>query len=109
MGETLHLFYTRLGGSPERIMHSTIDLSVGDYTQWNPAFPAREILHAEPEWEGGGIVPSPSTWDKAPENVNQLRALTLFEEAGGTLYLFYAGRGEDAIGIAGISLGGPDS
>lgn len=109
IGETLHVFYTRLGGSPERIMHSTIDLSVGDYTQWNPTFPAREILHAELEWEGGDIEPSPSTWDKAPENVNQLRDPYFFEEADGTLYLFYAGRGEDAIGIAGISLGGSDS
>lgn len=90
-------------------MHSTIDLSVGDYTQWNPTFPAREILHAELEWEGGDIEPSPSTWDKAPENVNQLRDPYFFEEADGTLYLFYAGRGEDAIGIAGISLGGSDS
>jgi len=39
----------------------------------------------------------------APENVNQLRDPGIFEDADGTLYLLYAGRGEDALGIASLS------
>ena len=36
----------------------------------------------------------------APENVNQLRDPDIFEDSDGSLYLLYAGGGEDALGIA---------
>jgi hypothetical protein len=100
IGETLQVFYTRIGDSPERIMMSTIDLSVGDYDVWDPTYPPEEILEAELEWEGGNIPPSPSSSGAAPENVNQLRDPCIFKDIDGMLYLFYSGCGEDAIGIA---------
>lgn len=99
-GDTLQVLYTRIGDCPERIMMSTIDLSIGDYELWDSTFPPREILQAEPKWEGGDIPPRNSQGSTAPENVNELRDPYLFEDHDGKLYLFYCGRGEDAIGVA---------
>lgn len=99
-GNTLQIFYTRIGDCPERIMMSTIDLSAGNYEAWDSSFPPREILQAELHWEGGDIPPTNSQGSTAPENVNQLRDPYIFKDIDGTLYLFYCGRGEDAIGVA---------
>jgi len=99
-GDTLHVFYSRIADSPERILMSTIDLSVGDYEMWDPTYPPEEILQAELLWEGGDIPPRASSSGSAPENVNQLRDPHVFQDIDGRLYLSYCGRGEDAIGIA---------
>ena len=99
---TLHLFYTRIRDSPERILYSTIDLSAGGFETWTPTFPPEEILRPTLDWEGGDVEAEPSMPNFAPEDVNQLRDPYLFEDMDGTLYLFYSGRGEDAIGIARI-------
>ena len=101
IGDTLQVFYTRkYDDRPERILMSTIDLSVGDYDLWDSSYPPEEILRAEPGWEGGHFSPDPSSGGHAPENVNQLRDPYIFEDIDGALYLFYAGCGEDAIGLA---------
>lgn len=100
IGDTVQMLYTRIHDCPERIMMSTIDLSVGDYELWDPTFPPREILQAELDWEGGNIPPTNSQGSTAPENVNELRDPYIFKDNDGTLYLFYCGRGEDAIGVA---------
>ena len=100
VGDTLQVLYTRIGDCPERIMMSTIDLSAGNYEVWDSSFPPREILQAELHWEGGDIPPANSQGSTAPENVNQLRDPYIFKDVDGTLYLFYCGRGEDAIGAA---------
>jgi hypothetical protein len=102
VGDTLEVLYTRIGDCPERIMMSTMDLSVGDYELWDSTFPSREILQAELDWEGGDIPPTNSQGSTAPENVNQLRDPYIFKDNDGRLYLFYCGRGEDAIGVAHI-------
>jgi hypothetical protein len=105
-GDVLDVFYSRRGDSPERIQLSTMDLSVGDYTSWDPAYPPEEILQAEPGWEGGEIPPAPSETASAPENVNQLRDPYIFEDTDGKLYLMYTGRGENALGLAGVDIAG---
>ena len=102
VGDTLQVLYTRIGDCPERIMMSKMDLSVGGYEFWDPTFPPREILQAELDWEGGDIPATNSEGSTAPENVNQLRDPYIFKDNDGTLYLFYCGRGEDAIGVANI-------
>lgn len=102
VGDTLQVLYSRIGDCPERIMMSTIDLGVGDYAIWDSTFPPREILQAELEWEGADIPPDNSQGSTAPENVNQLRDPYLFEDNDGRWYVFYCGRGEDAIGVAHI-------
>lgn len=102
VADTMQVLYTRIGDCPERIMMSTMDLSVGDYELWDSTFPPRENLQAELDWEGGDIPPTNSQGSTAPENVNQLRDPYIFKDNDGTLYLFYCGRGEDAIGVAHI-------
>jgi len=97
--DELHVFYSRRGDSLERIQMSTIDLSVGDWTLWDATYPPMEILKAMPGWEGGELAIEPSKKGPAPENVNQLRDPFVFEDNDGSLYLFYTGCGEDAIGI----------
>lgn len=108
LDETLFVFYTRLGDVPERLMLSTIDVSERDFERWDTSYPPEEIPHAESHWEGGDVAPSPSTWDFAPEDVNQIRDPYYFEDGNGRRYLFYAGRGEDAIGVAGVEFEGED-
>jgi len=100
VGDELQVFYSRRGDLLENIQMSTIDLSVGDWMKWDATYPPYQILQAAPGWEGGDITPAPSKLGRAPEDVNQLRDPYVFEDVDGSLYLFYAGRGEDAIGVA---------
>jgi arylsulfatase A-like enzyme len=99
-GDQLHVFYSRRGDLLENIQMSTIDLSVGDWTKWDASYPPTKILQSQPGWEGGDLTPAPSVGGYAPEDVNQLRDPYVFEDRDGSLYLFYTGRGEDAIGVA---------
>ena len=102
-GDELQVFYSRRGDSPERIMMSTVDLSVGDYEDWQLSYPPAELLSATSGWESGQFEPEPSETSTAPEDVNQLRDPYVFEDTNGSLYLIYAGSGEDALGIAAMS------
>ena len=100
VGDELHVFYSRRGELQERIQLSTIDLSVGDWEAWDTTYPPVEILKPEPGWEGGELPLKASEKGSAPEDVNQLRDPFVFEDEDESLYLFYTGRGEDAIGLA---------
>ena len=99
VGDELQVFYTQRGDTPERVQLSTIDLTA-DFDDWVFSYPGQEILQATPGWEGGQFPPDRSELGAAPENVNQLRDPDIFEDIDGSLYLFYAGGGEDAIGVA---------
>ncbi|UXX79401.1 hypothetical protein N7E81_18780 [Reichenbachiella carrageenanivorans] len=99
VGDELHVFYTRRGEMQERVMMSTIDLSVGDWLNWDATYPPVEVLKPSPGWEGGDLELVRSKTSSAPEDVNQLRDPYVFEDKDGSLYLFYSGRGEDAIGM----------
>lgn len=99
-GDVLHVLYTRIGGTPEQILHSTVNVSTGDFTSWDPTFPPELVLAPEVAWEGSDVTPAPSVGGPAPEDVRQLRDPFLFQDIDGKDYLFYAGRGEDAIGVA---------
>lgn len=100
VGDELQVFYTERGGSPERVLFSTIDLGVSDWEDWRLSYPGEVLLEATPGWEGGQFAALPSVLGAAPEDVNQLRDPAVFEDSDGALYLVYAGRGEDALGIA---------
>lgn len=97
-GDTLDIFFSRRGDAPERILHTTVDLSSGDWTAWEAAHPAAEVLTPQLPWEGGTLKAKSSRRGRAV-GVRQLRDPYVFEEDG-RLYLFYSGRGEDAIGMA---------
>jgi hypothetical protein len=97
--DRLQVFHSRVGDKPERIVMTTIDLSVGDLTQWDPGYPPEEILEPELDWEGADLELGTSSAGSAT-NVRQLRDPYVFEDADGKLYLFYTGAGEEAIGVA---------
>ena len=103
VGDELQVFYTRRGDSPERVMMSTVDLNVGDWENWEFSYPPAQLLTATSGWEGGQFEPEPSEAATAPEDVNQLRDPFVFEDRDGSLYLLYAGNGENGLGIAALS------
>lgn len=96
-GDLLHVFWTRVGDAPERILHSTIDLGV-PFDQWKESEP-REVLRPELAWEGADAPQLPSLRSVAYGQVNQLRDPAIFEEDG-RVYLLYAVAGESGIAIA---------
>ena len=99
VGDEAQVFYTQRGDLVEEVLFSTIDLTA-DYDDWELSYPGEPILEPIPGWEGGQFAPMPSETGSAPEDVNQLRDPDVFEDTDGMLYLIYAGRGEDALGIA---------
>ena len=103
VGDRLNVFFTQRGDSPERVMVSTIDLSGGNWLNWNPTYPPETLLTPVSGWEGGQFDAEPSQGGAAQENVNELRDPYVFEDNDGSLYLIYTGRGEDALGIAALS------
>ena len=98
-GQTLHVFWTQVGDTPESILHSTIDLSA-DWQTWRES-PAQTVLSPEHDWEGANAPRIPSVRSTAYGQVNQLRDPAIYEEDGRT-YLLYAVAGESGIAIAEI-------
>ena len=98
-GDTLHVFWSRVGDAPERILHSTIDLSQ-PFEAWTD-YGMHEVLRPERPWEGANEPVEPSIRSVAYGVVNQLRDPAIYEEDG-RVYLLYAIGGEAGIGIAEI-------
>ena len=98
-GPSLHVLYTCRGDAPERILHTTLDLS-RPWPDWPVVSPERELLRPERDWEGAGEPVTPSM-PGATGFANQLRDPALYEE-NGALWLVYAGGGEAALGLARI-------
>ena len=96
-GDTLHVFWTRVGDAPERIYRSTIALT-SDWQTWAAGAPV-EVLRAETEWEGAALPAQPSYRGAICVAVNQIRDPAIFEEDG-RRYLLYAVKGEAGIAIA---------
>ncbi|MFN4177324.1 hypothetical protein [Phenylobacterium sp.] len=96
-GDTLHVFWTRVGDAPERIYASTVDLRP-DWRAWTASAPV-EVLRPERPWEGAGLPAEPSRRSAINREVNQLRDPAIFVE-GRRTYLLYAVKGERGIGIA---------
>ena len=96
-GDTLHVFWTRVGDAPEVLLRSTIDLS-GPWTSWREG-PAVEVMRPERAWEGADAPIEPSMRSVAPGYVNQLRDPAIYEEDG-RVWLLYAIAGERGIALA---------
>ena len=95
--DLLHVFWTQVGHTPERILASSIDLS-RPFAEWTESDPL-EVMRPERPWEGSEAPLEPSIRSVAYGEVNQLRDPAVFEEKG-SLYLLYAVAGESGIGIA---------
>ena len=103
-GDTLDVFWSRVGDAPECILHSRIRLD-GEWTTWREEG-ARVVLEPERAWEGAGEPIEPSIRGEINRLVRQLRDPCVYEE-GGRTYLLYSGGGESGIGIAEVlGLGG---
>ena len=95
-GDTLLVFYSVVGESPERILLSTIDLSRA-WTEWEESEPV-VVLEPETDWEGARYPPRPSVRGAA-RGVRELRDPAIFVEDGRS-YLLYSVAGESGIAIA---------
>ncbi len=96
-GNTLRLFYTRIGDCPEHILTADVVLT-DDWTRWQPDEPV-SLLKPELPWEGAGREPVASRCGAVHEPACQLRDPAIYEE-GGRMYLLYAVAGEHGIAIA---------
>lgn len=96
-GGVLHVFWSRVGDVPERILHSTVDLAL-PFEEWRNS-EATEVLRPEFAWEGADAPLAPSLRSVAYGHVNQLRDPAIYEEDG-RVYLLYAVAGEAGIAIA---------
>ena len=99
--EALYVFWTQVGDAPERILLSTIDLSM-EWQTWQEN-DAIEVLRPERQWEGADAPLEPSVRSTAYGHVNQLRDPAVFIEDK-HIYLLYAVAGESGIGIAEVEL-----
>ena len=102
-GDTLHVFWTRVGDAPESILASRIDIS-GDWKTWKASEPV-PVLRPERPWEGADLPVEKSYRSATFHPANQLRDPCIFEDRGRT-YMLYAVRGEGGIGIAELKIRG---
>jgi hypothetical protein len=97
VGDTMHLFYHRMGDCPERILHATVAMT-GDWRTWR-ASEAATLMEPELEWEGADLPLEVSTMGTETARVRQLRDPCVFVDEDGETYLLYCGAGESGIGI----------
>jgi hypothetical protein len=99
--DTLHLYYSRIGDAPERILRSRIAL-VANPEDWRMLAVDEEILKPEAVWEGAELPLLPSESGKARGPANALRDPAIFTENGES-YILYAVAGEQGIALARIA------
>ena len=98
-GETLHVFFSRIGDAPEAILHTAFDLRQ-DWRAWGPG-PESPLLEPETDWEGAELAIEASRPGAMHRPVRQLRDPAVFVE-GDRLYLLYSVAGEQGIAIANL-------
>jgi hypothetical protein len=98
-GDTLHVFLSQIGDTPEHLLHCTMDLS-GDWMAWWNTEP-ESVLRPEHDWEGVDEPVRTSRGGWAPDPVHELRDPGIYEEDG-RVYLLYSVAGERGIAIAEI-------
>jgi hypothetical protein len=96
-GDTLRVYYSRIGDRPERILLSEVRMS-GDWSSWRGSEPLT-VLGPEKDYEGADRPFDVSQPDEAPGRVRQLRDPAIFREDGKT-YLLYSIAGESGIAVA---------
>jgi hypothetical protein len=96
-GDTLNVFYTRGGDTPERILFSQVKLG-SDWKEWKPT-PPQEFLAPETRWEGADLPLTAGRIGAIDRPIRALRDPAIFQESGKT-YLLYAIAGESGIAIA---------
>jgi hypothetical protein len=96
-GDCLHLFFSRIGDTPEVILYSEVRLH-NDWAQWQVAAP-HEVLRPVDAWEGASLPVDQSRPGANYDAEHALRDPCIFKDLDGRTYLLYSGAGEQAIGI----------
>ncbi len=94
----LHVYYSRKGDCPERILYRRVKLHP-DWEQWDAASEPAVLLEPELEYEGARLPLAPSRSGAVYEPVRQLRDPAVFAEDG-QLYLLYSVAGETGLALA---------
>ncbi len=100
-GDTLLIFYSMIGDTPEHIVMSEMKLT-GDWSTWKPS-PPRTILQPEEVYEGADLPLKKSVYGVVSQRVHELRDPAIFVEDG-RVYLLYSIAGESGIAIAEIEI-----
>lgn len=95
-GDTLWIFHSRIGESPERIYLSKIHLT-NDWNTWKPT-PPQVIALPETPYEGSDLPLTVSKEGAASQRFRELRDPAFFEEDG-KWYLLYSVAAESGIAI----------
>jgi len=103
-GDTLDVFYTRAGDTPERILYAQVKLGP-DWKQWKPG-QAQECLASKEKWEGADLPLAAGRIGAENKPIHALRDPAVFQENGKT-YLLYSIAGESGIAIAEVTLPPP--
>lgn len=101
VGDTLWVFYSRVGDTPERILLTKIKLDK-DWNKWSPGRPI-EIAEPEKDYEGVNLPLTASKGGLFYGKVRELRDPYLFED-NGNWYLLYSAAGENSIAIGQLHL-----
>ena len=100
-GNALHIYFSAIGDAPERILHTTMDLS-GDWKQWRIGA-VSDVLVPQARYECPDLPSEPSEVGEIDHPARQLRDPAILREDGKT-YLFYTFCGEQGIAGADVSL-----
>jgi hypothetical protein len=96
-GDTLIVFYSKIGDAPEHIQMSQVDLTK-DWQHWKPSETV-SILKPEMEYEGVDLPLEPSQSGAAIIPAHQLRDPAIYAEERNA-YLLYSVAGEQGIAVA---------
>ena len=100
VGDTLTVYYSLYGDSPERIRKSEVTLTA-DWNDWSPSEPT-EVIAPEHDFEGADLPIRPSTGGLDRERVHELRDPAIYCEDGKT-WLLYSVAGEQGIAIVALA------
>lgn len=102
-GDSLLVFYSRIGDTPERILESTILLN-DDWNTWTASRPV-DIVSPTEEYEGGNLPVAASKPGLYYGKTRELRDPYVFGD-GGKLFLLYTVAGESGIAIGELKING---
>lgn len=107
-GNKLGIWYSKHSDIPERIKFSEWKIGSFPQTNWQLTDGPIEVIRPEFDWEGVNYPIQAGTTGSGT-GLHQLRDPGYFQDIDGKEYLLYTGSGEEAIGIAFLSLRRPDS
>jgi hypothetical protein len=99
--DTIYIFYTCIGDSPERIYCSIMNISDPNWFNWK-AQNKSEVMRPIEYYEGANLVLKKSSAGAAYKPENALRDPDLIT-IGNTNYLFYSVQGEQGIAVSRLS------